>query len=95
MLKELWKKMNAVDQEMFFFNMEKLDWKTYIYTSLRGMRLYLAKDDSSTIPYSLKRQKVLKVIHYVFTYSIKGFAIYLLALMFLRIYSSIIFPMIN
>lgn len=87
--------MNTVDQEKFFFDMGKLDWKAYIYTSLRGMRLYIAKDDPSTIPYSLKRQKILKVIHYAFTYIIKGLGIYLLAIMLLYIYSSIIFPMFN
>uniref|UniRef100_A0A336LMI6 Fatty acyl-CoA reductase n=1 Tax=Culicoides sonorensis TaxID=179676 RepID=A0A336LMI6_CULSO len=78
---ELWKKMNPVDQAMFFFNMEKLEWQSYLYKSLRGMRLYIAKDDPSTIPYGVKRQKVLKIIHYAVTYTIKGIGVFLLVLL--------------
>lgn len=92
---ELWKNMSPVDQETFFFNLEELDWKAYIHTALLGMRFYIAKDDPSTIPYSLKRQKVLKVIHYGFTYTIKGLGLYFLAILFLNIYSSVIFPMFS
>ncbi|XP_063709163.1 fatty acyl-CoA reductase wat-like [Culicoides brevitarsis] len=92
---ELWKKMNAVDQEKFFFDMEQLNWKDFHTESLRGMRYFIAKDDPSTIPYALKRHKVLKVVHYVVTYSIKGVALYLLAMLFLWIYTSVIFPMFN
>lgn len=87
--------MNTVDQKNFFFDMEKIDWKSYLYTSLRGMRLYIAKDDPSTIPYSIKRQKVLKVVHYVSTYTFKALALYLLALLFLKIYSSVIYAIFN
>lgn len=89
---ELWNKMSVKDQENFFFNMEKLDWTSYIYSSLRGSRLYIAKDDPSTIPYSLKRQKTLKFIHYIFTYTVKGLAIYMLYLILHQIYFSLILP---
>uniref|UniRef100_A0A336LMX7 Fatty acyl-CoA reductase n=1 Tax=Culicoides sonorensis TaxID=179676 RepID=A0A336LMX7_CULSO len=71
----LWKRMSTVDHDKFFFNMEKLDWKAYLYNSLLGQRLYVAKDDPATIPYAIKRQQVLKIVHYAVTYTIKGYII--------------------
>lgn len=85
--------MNSSDREKFFFDMGKLNWNSYIEKSLLGMRLYLVKDDPSTIPYSIKRQKVLKVIHYSFVYTIRGIGLFLVTWMFLRIYFSIMLPL--
>ncbi|XP_063709198.1 fatty acyl-CoA reductase wat-like [Culicoides brevitarsis] len=92
---ELWKKMSPADQKKFFFDMKQLNWTNYTNESLRGMRLYIAKDDPSTIPYALRRQKMFKVVHYVVTYSIKGLVLYLFAIFLLWIYTSVIFPMFN
>lgn len=34
---------------MFDFNMQTMDWSAYMKTYIKGMRIYLFKDDLSTI----------------------------------------------
>ncbi|XP_063698241.1 fatty acyl-CoA reductase wat-like [Culicoides brevitarsis] len=92
---KLWKKLSPVDKEMFFFDMENFDWSAFCKDSTYGFRRYIAKDDPSTIPFALKRQKVLKITHYVVTYSIKGLALYLLILLFSWIFNVFKYFMFN
>ncbi|KAH8413644.1 hypothetical protein KR222_002543, partial [Zaprionus bogoriensis] len=43
----LWRSLSAVDQKLFPFDMEFFDWDLYFERALRGMRIYLFKQDSS------------------------------------------------
>jgi alcohol-forming fatty acyl-CoA reductase len=56
-VENLWNKLTARDQELFFFDAEKIDWKKFTSESLLGIRTYLLKDDPKTIPDALKRHK--------------------------------------
>jgi fatty acyl-CoA reductase len=56
-VQELWQKLGEDDQKLFDFNIEDLDWDKYFYTYVRGIRLYLLKDDVSTIPQAIARYK--------------------------------------
>lgn len=54
-VQQLWKKLGRRDQDMFDFNMKTMDWEEYSYHYIKGMRLYLFKDDLSTLE-SAKRK---------------------------------------
>lgn len=54
-VQRLWKKLGRRDQDMFDFNMKTMDWEEYSYHYIKGMRLYLFKDDLSTLE-SAKRK---------------------------------------
>jgi Male sterility protein. len=56
-VQELWQKMDEDDRKLFDFNIDGLDWDKYFYTYVRGIRLYLLKDDMSTIPQATARYK--------------------------------------
>lgn len=45
----MWRSMNKDDQLLFNFNMKGFDWSKYMENSFKGMRLYLLKDDFSTL----------------------------------------------
>lgn len=49
--------MDSRDKEVFFFDMDKVDWNEYLKESILGMRYYLMKDDPSTIPDGIKRMQ--------------------------------------
>lgn len=54
-VQQLWRKLGRRDQDMFDFNMKTMDWEEYSYHYIKGMRLYLFKDDLSTLE-SAKRK---------------------------------------
>jgi fatty acyl-CoA reductase len=62
-VQELWEKLNEDDKKLFNFNIDKLDWDKYFYSYVRGLRIYLLKDDLSTVPQGLARQKRYLLIH--------------------------------
>lgn len=51
----LWRSLDPKDKELFFFDISQLDWDKYFYSYIRGVRLYLVKEDPSTIPQGLKK----------------------------------------
>ncbi|KDR07123.1 fatty acyl-CoA reductase wat-like [Zootermopsis nevadensis] len=53
----LWEKLNENDKKLFDFDIDGLDWDNYFYKYVRGIRIYLMKDDLSTVPQGLARQK--------------------------------------
>jgi fatty acyl-CoA reductase len=53
----LWKKLNEDDKTLFDFDIGGLDWDKYFYNYVRGVRIYLMKEDPSTIPQGIIRQK--------------------------------------
>ena len=58
----LWNKMSDKDKEIFFFNIEELDWNFYLRNYLKGLRVYLAKDDLSTLPEGRRKAKKYLII---------------------------------
>lgn len=54
-VQRLWKKLGRRDQEMFDFNMKTMDWEEYSHHYIKGMRLYLFKDDLSTLESAKKK----------------------------------------
>lgn len=53
----MWRKLSPRDKELFNFNIEALDWYEYFGTYMRGLRVYITKDDMSTVPEGRKRIK--------------------------------------
>lgn len=49
-VQRLWRRLPAADRRLFDFNMRDMDWVEYSYHYIKGMRLYLFKDDLSTLP---------------------------------------------
>lgn len=68
---KLWQRMSLKDQELFRFNMNDLDWETYLSDMYFGMRKFMLKDDPSTIPAAVKRQKKIDVCYKCFIWLIK------------------------
>ncbi|KAK6644997.1 hypothetical protein RUM43_001273 [Polyplax serrata] len=54
----VWNKMSDRDKEIFYFNIADLNWTDYLDQYLKGLRVYLAKDDMSTLPEG--RRKAVK-----------------------------------
>lgn len=49
-VQRLWRRLPAADQRLFDFDMRGMDWVEYSFHYIKGMRLYLFKDDLSTVP---------------------------------------------
>lgn len=60
---KLWQKMNAVDREIFHFDMKNFDWDQYFYLHMRGIRVYLLHDPLDTMEYSIVRYRKLYWLH--------------------------------
>lgn len=52
---KLWDKMSNRDKEIFNFDISEMDWRSYTSSYLKGFRVYLAKDDLSTLPQARKK----------------------------------------
>lgn len=65
---KLFAKLDEKDKTLFNFDMEKLDWKQYVYDNVKGVRVILMKDPLTTIPAAKKRQKMFKIVHYSILY---------------------------
>ncbi|KAL1116456.1 hypothetical protein AAG570_004929, partial [Ranatra chinensis] len=46
----LWSRLNPDDKTRFNFDFKTLDWSKFFYNYIRGLRIYLLKDDMSTLP---------------------------------------------
>lgn len=46
----LWNIMSSGDRKMFNFNMAAINWDTYFYNSLFGLRRFLAKEEPESVP---------------------------------------------
>jgi alcohol-forming fatty acyl-CoA reductase len=56
-VQSLWSNLNEHDQKLFYFDMESLDWVDYIKEYMKGMRVYLFKDDLSNAAEARKKWK--------------------------------------
>ena len=50
-------KLSEEDKKNFMFDMKQLNWSDFMYDYVRGCRVYLLKDDLSTVPQALVRQR--------------------------------------
>lgn len=51
----LWSKLDSRDKEIYYFDMEDVDWSEFLKRSMEGIRLYLMKEDPKTIPAARSR----------------------------------------
>ncbi|KAI4454838.1 male sterility protein 2-related [Holotrichia oblita] len=61
----LWKKLNATDRQLFEFDMSCLNWQTYYYVYMRGIRIYVLKDPLETVITGAAKYFKLKIMHYI------------------------------
>ncbi|XP_033211757.1 fatty acyl-CoA reductase wat-like [Belonocnema kinseyi] len=54
-VQSMWDRLDSKDQQIFRFNMKNFNWELYFETYLKGIRVYLFKDDLSTLEQSKKR----------------------------------------
>ncbi|XP_044735342.1 fatty acyl-CoA reductase wat-like [Chrysoperla carnea] len=57
------KKLSKEDQELFLFDMKKLNWNTFFETYILGIRIYLVKDPITTLEAAKKRWTRLYYLH--------------------------------
>lgn len=50
-------KLTKKDDELFDFDLRKLDWKDYFYHHIRGLRVYLMGDKLDTIKEARKKHQ--------------------------------------
>lgn len=63
---KLLSELTAEDRELFFCNIKDLDWDTYFYSYILGIRMYIIKDPIETLPQA--RTKWRKYLFYcIFT----------------------------
>jgi len=56
-VEKMWTCLSKEDQELFKFWMKEFDWTNYLVNNYKGMRLYLLKEDESTLKLSRIRYK--------------------------------------
>lgn len=54
-MQNLYEKLDDKDKELFYFDMEQLNWRDFIGQSMLGIRTYLMKEDPKNIPEARKR----------------------------------------
>ncbi|XP_014280481.1 fatty acyl-CoA reductase wat [Halyomorpha halys] len=59
---DLWKSLNDKDKELFDFDMELLDYKSFLKGTIDGIRIYLLKDEDNDMTYRKKRYFVIYVV---------------------------------
>jgi fatty acyl-CoA reductase len=53
----LWEKLDEDDRKLFDFDIGGLDWEKYFYHYVRGVRIFVLKDELSTVPRALAKYK--------------------------------------
>ncbi|XP_045529369.1 fatty acyl-CoA reductase wat-like [Pieris brassicae] len=62
---ELLRELNEADRHIFDFDISALDWNSYMYNYMMGIRLFLVKDPKETIPWGIKKQYFLIIANYI------------------------------
>ncbi|XP_011700623.1 PREDICTED: uncharacterized protein LOC105457578 [Wasmannia auropunctata] len=62
----MWNRLSDKDQQLFEFHMKGFDWMKYLVDHYKGIRLYLVKEDDSTLEISRSRYKRFYLIHQTF-----------------------------
>lgn len=84
-VQSLWSRLDSQDQEMFPFTMQNFDWHSYMDNYVKGIRIYLLKDDMKT----LERSKVKCNRFYYIHHSILISMLFLACWSLYSVYSAI------
>ncbi|XP_029158788.1 fatty acyl-CoA reductase wat-like [Nylanderia fulva] len=60
----LWERTNPADRQMFDFNIDNLEWESYLKHMIPGMRVYLVNDPMETLEQGRAKYRKLKIAHY-------------------------------
>lgn len=75
-VQKLWLKLEDNDQKLFDFNIKTLDWFEYLRYYIRGMRVYLMKDDLSTLEASKRKWNRFYWLHQLLKLFLAATALY-------------------
>ncbi|XP_063703930.1 fatty acyl-CoA reductase wat-like isoform X2 [Culicoides brevitarsis] len=75
-VQKLWLKLDESDQKLFDFNLKGLDWFEYLRYYIRGMRVYLMKDDLSTLEASKRKWNRFYWLHQLLKLFLAATALY-------------------
>ncbi|GLV38329.1 waterproof [Carabus blaptoides fortunei] len=71
-VQQLWQTLDVTDKKLFHFSMADMDWLEYFRNYTLGLRVYLYKDDVSTLPAARRKQLrffvASKLIYETFSY---------------------------
>lgn len=56
-VQEMWELLSPADKELFPFTFKTHNWEAYFKTYMKGIRLYLLKDDMSTLARAKARDR--------------------------------------
>ncbi|XP_047514035.1 fatty acyl-CoA reductase wat-like [Pieris napi] len=62
---QLFKELNESDRHIFDFDISALDWNSYMYNYMMGIRLFLIKEPKETIPRGITKQYLLIIANYI------------------------------
>ncbi|XP_031331413.1 putative fatty acyl-CoA reductase CG5065 isoform X2 [Photinus pyralis] len=60
----LWNLLEEEDRDVFCFDINSIDWQTFSDRITKGVRLYILKDDLSTVGRARTRSRLLKILQY-------------------------------
>lgn len=60
---QLWNEMKGVDQELYNFNIQSIDWKEYLKSYVLGARQFVLKEDPKTLTRCRKKAKAFLYLH--------------------------------
>ncbi|XP_011688428.1 PREDICTED: fatty acyl-CoA reductase 1-like [Wasmannia auropunctata] len=61
---KLWSRVSLADRQIFNFDIDNLNWESYLKHMIPGLRLYIAKDPLETIDKGREKYEKLKIFHY-------------------------------
>ncbi|XP_011882612.1 PREDICTED: putative fatty acyl-CoA reductase CG5065 [Vollenhovia emeryi] len=61
---KLWSRVNSADRQIFNFNIDSLDWESYLKNLIPGARVYIIKDPMETVEKGREKYRKLKIAHY-------------------------------
>ncbi|XP_017853477.1 fatty acyl-CoA reductase wat-like [Drosophila busckii] len=77
-IKMIWNHMTSIDRDIFFFDLNCLDWELFLQQYYRGIRHYLLNDPLETIPKALDKWNRLYWMHQIAKSIICSFVFYIL-----------------
>ncbi|CRL00357.1 CLUMA_CG013629, isoform A [Clunio marinus] len=81
-VQSLWLNLSNEDKKLFYFDMQSLDWEEYIKEYMKGMRVYLFKDELSNAEQARKKWRRLYWMHQFVKLTLLSALIYLLYLLY-------------
>ncbi|CAH0548733.1 unnamed protein product [Brassicogethes aeneus] len=88
--KELIKGMTRKDRELFNFDHSDIDWESYLEYYMKGIRVYILKDEMNTVKQGQKKLQTFKYLHYSLI-TLGCVILYLFARFFLKMFLGIFF----